>query len=192
MENPLRLNQIPQRVGMERPAVRDVANVALEERDPARGVDRLEHQRRARAELVKRGLDQAQEVSRLEVLDYLNRDQAAERAVGDAVEKPERVALLGLEAARSARLDHRRVGVDAARGNAVFAKQIEQLAAAAPEIDDVPGAGEDRHVVDELAADLFGRAAELVFEADVGNRSEITRGARTIGGACGLPLGRRA
>ncbi len=37
-----------ERVGVERTHVRDVANVALEERDPARRVDRLEHDRRAR------------------------------------------------------------------------------------------------------------------------------------------------
>ncbi len=37
-----------ERVGVERTHVRDVADVALEERDPARGVDRLEHDRRAR------------------------------------------------------------------------------------------------------------------------------------------------
>jgi hypothetical protein len=36
-----------ERLGMERPHVRDVADVALEKRHPARRVDRLEHDRRA-------------------------------------------------------------------------------------------------------------------------------------------------
>ena len=44
-----RLHQVPQRVGMQRLPVRDVAEVALEERHPARRVDRFEHERRAHA-----------------------------------------------------------------------------------------------------------------------------------------------
>ena len=40
-------NQRAPITGMQRPDVRDVADVALEERDPARRVQRLEHERAA-------------------------------------------------------------------------------------------------------------------------------------------------
>ena len=60
-----------QRVGVERPHVREVADVALEERHPARGVDCLEHDLRAGPQLVVRGLEEPREVAGLEVLDHL-------------------------------------------------------------------------------------------------------------------------
>ena len=49
-----RAQQILQRLRMDGPHVREVADVAAEEREPARRVDRLEHDRRARPELVRR------------------------------------------------------------------------------------------------------------------------------------------
>ena len=67
-----------QRVGMDRPHVRDVANVALEERDPAGWIDRLEHDAPARANLVERKGEQLVQILRLEVLDDLDRDQPAQ------------------------------------------------------------------------------------------------------------------
>jgi hypothetical protein len=60
-----------QRVGMQRPDVRDVADVALEERHPARRVDRLEHDWRAGTQLRERGLQQTHEIVRLEMLHDL-------------------------------------------------------------------------------------------------------------------------
>jgi hypothetical protein len=62
-----------QRVGMQRPHVRDVADVALEERHPTRGVDGLEHDRRAGAQLRVRGLQQTHKIVRLAVLHDLQR-----------------------------------------------------------------------------------------------------------------------
>ena len=60
-------------LGMERPHVSDVADVALEKRDPARGVDRLEHDNPARAHLREGRVEQADEIVRLAVLDHLQR-----------------------------------------------------------------------------------------------------------------------
>jgi hypothetical protein len=62
-----------QRIGMERPDVGDVANVALEERHPARRVDRFENDRRARPQLRVRGFEHADEIFGLEVLNDLER-----------------------------------------------------------------------------------------------------------------------
>ena len=45
--------QVLQRVWMERPDVRDVADVALEKREPAGRVDRFEHDGGAWAQLVE-------------------------------------------------------------------------------------------------------------------------------------------
>ena len=67
---------------MDGPDVREVADVAAEKREPARRVDRFEHDRRARPQLLCRGIEQAHQVGRLEVLDHLRGDDAAERFVG--------------------------------------------------------------------------------------------------------------
>ena len=68
---------------MERPDVRDVADVAVEERDPARGIQRLEHEPSAGPQLVERQLEKSQKIRRLEVLDDLRRENPAERAIVD-------------------------------------------------------------------------------------------------------------
>ena len=73
-----RNEQILQRVRVHGSHVRQVADVALEEREPARGVDRLEHDWRAGAELLERGVEQLRQVSRLQVLDDLRGEQSAE------------------------------------------------------------------------------------------------------------------
>ena len=58
--------------------VRQVADVALEERKPAGRVDRLEHDWRAGAEFLECGVEQLHQVSRLQVLDDLRGEQSAE------------------------------------------------------------------------------------------------------------------
>ena len=78
---PARAQQVLQRLGVDRPDVREVADVAAEERQPAGRVDRLEDDRRAGLELARDGVEQAHQVRRLEVFDDLRRDDAAERTV---------------------------------------------------------------------------------------------------------------
>ncbi len=75
-------DQIFQRVGMQRPRVRQVAQVAFEERQPTRDVDGLQHDDRARAEHALRLIEKSEQVGRFEVLDHLRGNQAAERPVG--------------------------------------------------------------------------------------------------------------
>ena len=96
---PLASDQIPQRLGMQRPDVRDVADEALEERDPARRVERLEHERRAGPKLVVRELEEPQQVARLQMLDDLRGEQPAERSVGQRREVADDVGFGDVEPA---------------------------------------------------------------------------------------------
>ena len=66
---------------MQRPHVRDVADVAVEERDPARRVQRLEDDPAAGPQLVEGELEEPQQVAGLQVLDDLRGEDAAERRV---------------------------------------------------------------------------------------------------------------
>ena len=104
------------------------------------------------------------------MLDDLNRRQAADAAVRLTLEKPERVALLDIEPARAAQLHHAVVGVDAAGADAVLPQQIEQLAAAAADVNDIRCRRKQRHVVREPRADIVLRSAKAILEADVGER----------------------
>ena len=70
----------------------------------------------------------------------------------------------------AAQLHHRVVGVHAAGGHAVLAQEIEQLTAAAADIQHIRGRCQDRQVVLDSRADVFLRAAEAILEADVGER----------------------
>jgi len=79
---PARLQQVLQRLGMQRSHVREIADVTLEKRHPARRVDRLEHEVRTRPELVERRLQQAHQVVRLQMLHDLHGQQPAQRLVG--------------------------------------------------------------------------------------------------------------
>jgi len=63
---------------MQRPRVREVADIGVEERCPAGGIDRLEDDRRAGAELVVRETQEPHELSRLKMLDDLDCRQASE------------------------------------------------------------------------------------------------------------------
>src|SRR5205814_10123633 len=87
------LQQILQRVGMHRAYVREIAEVAAEKGEPAGRVDRLEHDRRARTQLLERGREQANEIRRLEMLDDLRREQPAKRRLPLRSHIRERVTL---------------------------------------------------------------------------------------------------
>src|SRR6478609_3767564 len=79
-------DEVFERLGMERPHMRDVADEALEECDPARRVQRFENDSPARPYLVKRQLEEAQEILRLEVFDHLRGEDAAERGIFESRE----------------------------------------------------------------------------------------------------------
>ena len=66
-----------QRLGVQRPDVCDVADVAFEECDPARRVERFEDDPAARPELVEGELEEGEEVAGLQVLDDLRGEQPA-------------------------------------------------------------------------------------------------------------------
>ena len=74
------LQEVLQRIRMHRPHVREVAQVAAEEREPAGGVDRFEHDRRAAPEFVRRGFEQPHQVCRFEVFDDLRAKLLADRS----------------------------------------------------------------------------------------------------------------
>ena len=78
---PLASDQVLQRLGVQRPHVRDVADVALEERDPARGVQRLEHQRPPGRSLWPASSRNCSRYAGLQVLDDLRGENPAERRV---------------------------------------------------------------------------------------------------------------
>ena len=139
--------QVLQRLGMDGPHVRQVADVALEERRPARGIDRLEHDPRARPQRVEGGLERAHQVLGLEMLDHLRREEAAERSVPRRLQEAQDVGLVGDEAARAAHLDHLVIQVEPARRDAGLAQQVQELTTPAPGIEHVAGTRELRHVV---------------------------------------------
>ena len=99
---------------------------------------------------------------------------------GLPLEIPERVALLDIEPARAAQLHHAVVGVDAAGADAVLPQQLEQLAAAAADVNDIRCRRQQRHVVLEPRADIVLRSAKAILEADVGERADVVA-ERTVG-----------
>ena len=131
-----------------------------------------------------RGLEEAHQVVRLQVLDDLNRDQAAQRAVRLGVEPREGVGAVRAQAARAAGADHLVVDVDAAGVDAVLAKQVQQLAAAAPDVDHVARRRRTAARYGQQAlADLLARAAEPILEADVLERIGVRARRRRWRGA---------
>ena len=106
-----RLHEVAKRLWMQRPPMRQVSHVRLEESHPARRVDRLEDQRRARAHLVVRHVEKPRKIPRLEVFDHLNRDQPADALIATALQNRQGVALLGGKPARPTHLHHRGVHV---------------------------------------------------------------------------------
>ena len=80
-----RQHEIPQRLGMQRPDVRDVPDEALEKSDPAGGVERFEDERCSGTQGVMRELEKPEKIAGLEMLDDLRREQTPERSIGHAV-----------------------------------------------------------------------------------------------------------
>ena len=70
------------------------------------------------------------------MLDDLERHHATERAVGDLLQRLQRVRRTHVEPLRDARRRAPRIGLDAARLDPRVAQQLEELAAAAAEIHD--------------------------------------------------------
>src|SRR5436190_9452725 len=127
--------------------MRQIADVGLEKSHPARRVDRLEHEERAAAKLLMRGLQKSHQIGRLEMLDHLHGHHTAETRIRLTLEERDGVDLRHVEAARAAYLDHRAVGVDAAGSHTALPKEIEQLAATASNVEHVGRAAEDLGVV---------------------------------------------
>jgi len=75
--------------------------------------------------------------------------------------------MVGGQSARSALLDHVRVGVHAAGGDAAGPQEIEEFTAAAPQIEHVRRAGKAIDVVRLPRADLGRRSAEEILESDI-------------------------
>jgi hypothetical protein len=71
------------------------------------------------------------------------------------------------QSARPALLDHVRVGVHAGGGDGAGPQEIQEFAAAAPQIEHVRRAGKAIDVVGLARANLGGRSTEQVLEADV-------------------------
>ena len=159
--------QVGKRVGMDRPDVRDIADVAFEKREPARRVDGLENHRRPRAQLVESGVEESSEIARLEVFDHLGREQSTQRTVRLRQKIGERIRFGGVESLLAADVDHRGVKVNATGLDSLFAKEREKLAAAAADVEHVASALEERQILGYPLADVIGGAAEPVLETDV-------------------------
>ena len=183
---PLARSRYARGVGVQRVAVRDVAQVGAEERRPRRGVYRFEHHARPGAEGAVGVGEHPHQVVGLEVLDDLGRKEAAERLVGQGAQMAEGVAPGRVQPPLAAALDRLRVGVDAAGGDAVVAQQGEELSAAAAQVEHVRRALEVGQIGALPLRDLLRRPAEHVLEADVLVGVQIRRG-RNRGGRCGVP-----
>ena len=156
-----------QRLGMYRTHMGEIADVAAEEGEPARRIDGLDHDRRAGAQLPRGGIKQAQQIRRLEMLDHLRGNHAADRLVGAALQIRERVAGRDVEAAFARDRRHLRIRVHARGLDAGGLQRGKKLTASAAEIDDRGHPVEDRHVGAYARLDALGGAAELVLEREV-------------------------
>ena len=178
---------------MQRPHVRDVAHVALEEGEPAGHVDGLQRQHAAGAQHLAGPLQETHQVVRLEVLHDLRREDAAEALVLEPLQVRQGVALARVEPALPAFLDHLVVDVEAAGAHALLAQQVEELAAPAPDVEHVLLAREQRQVVLQPLPDHGGRPAELILEPDVLERLDAARRERVCRrrrvGRAGSPVG---
>src|SRR5262245_6892417 len=122
---------------MERLPVRDVPDVALEERHPACRVDGFENERSSGRQFVICRFEKTHQVPWFEVLDDLNGHEAAQTAVGLTLDELERIPSLDLEAARATELHHRIVAVEPARHDSLLAQQIEKLATPAADVQNI-------------------------------------------------------
>ena len=147
--------------------VGDVADVALEECEPAGGVDGLEDDWRAGAQRFECGFEQPCEIRRLEMLDDLRREQPAERSSRHAAQIGERVGLRRLEPLLAAYATIASLRSMPRAVMPLLAQQRQELAAAAADVEDVGRAGEDREVVAQLPLNVLARPAKRIFEADV-------------------------
>src|SRR6185295_356378 len=109
--------------------------------------------RGSRTEFRERLLEELEQVVGLEVLGDLRREQSAERSVRKRAQVAERIAFGGVEALRAADLDHLVIEIEAARADPLLAQQVQELAAAAADVEDVRRAREDREVGLEAGAD---------------------------------------
>jgi hypothetical protein len=75
--------------------------------------------------------------------------------------------MVGGQSARPALRDHVRVGVHAGGGDTASPQEIEEFAAAAPQIEHVRGAGKAIDVVRLPRANLGRRSTEEILESDV-------------------------
>src|SRR5262245_60026676 len=116
--------KVLKRVGVQRPDMGDVANVAREEREPARGIDRLQDDLRAGSQFVIRSVEKLHEVVRVKVLNDLRRKKSSEGFVGYGQQIGQAVANRGLESALTTDRRHFIVQVDTARRYAACTKQI--------------------------------------------------------------------
>ena len=101
------------------------------------------------------------------MLDDLRRHRSAERRVRQRLEIRQRIGLDDVEAALSSVRHHPGVRVDAARGDAMFFQQRQELTAPAADVEDVARACEHRHVHALLLANLVDRSAEPIFETPI-------------------------
>ena len=132
--------QISQGIWVQRADVGQIADVARKERVPAGRVDGFEHDLRAGPELVIRRFEQTHQVVGLHVFDDLRGEDPAERGVWLGEEISQGVARGGFEPAVPADGGHFLIEVDAPRGDALFPEQIEELPAAAADVEHVPDA----------------------------------------------------
>ena len=89
------------------------------------------------------------------MLDHLHGDEAAERAVRQGRQVFERVSLRCLQPALTTDLDHRDIQIEAASLDAVLAHEIQELAAAAADVEHVGRTGKVRHVELQAGANLL-------------------------------------
>src|SRR6185295_18125445 len=96
----------------------------------------------------------------------------------------ERVAVNDVETARARGRRHLAVRIDATRADAGAVQRGEEFAAAAADVDDVAGAGEERQVLPQSLGYGRIRAAKLILERDVDDvgRRRRWNGRRRRGG----------
>src|SRR5205823_631714 len=109
-------------------------------------IDRLGDEDSAGLECAARELEKAFELLERKVLYDVDRGHGAEAARLEALEARDRVGLLNRESLGTAALDHSRVWIDPARLDSRVAEQLQQLAAAAADVEDLGMAAEDRDV----------------------------------------------
>ena len=147
--------------------MRDVADVAVEKRHPARRIERLEHHAATGADLVEGELEKSKKISGLQVLDHLRCEEAAERCIGEGREVADGISFGDVEAARATELGHLMIQIDAPCADAGAGEEFEKLAPPAADVENVGGAGEKREVAFEPRPYDVARPAKLILEPDV-------------------------